>query len=99
MRARATSRISTVLTLAAAVWLALAEPALACPVCFGAADAPPVSGMRMAIFALLGVTAVVLGAFAGFFIYLMRRARMSAATSTVETTVGGAPASAYGRSW
>lgn len=54
---------------------AVTEPALACPVCFGASDAPAVQGMQMAIIALLIVTVAVLGGFAAFFIYLMRRAR------------------------
>jgi len=61
--------------LVALMVVAMAEPALACPVCFGASDAPAVQGMRMAIIALLIVTVAVLGGFAAFFVYLMRRAR------------------------
>lgn len=56
--------------------LVLATPALACPVCFGAPDSPQVKGMQAGILALLGVTVVMLGAFATFFLYLRRRLRM-----------------------
>ena len=59
-------------------WATLAQPALACPVCFGASDTPAVQGAKMAIIALLGVTVSVLGAFGAFFVYLIRRARMAA---------------------
>lgn len=91
---KASSRIGVVTSFALLWWAVLAEPALACPVCFGASDAPPVQGMRMAIFALLGVTVIVLGAFAAFFIYLMRRARMTAGTAMGAQQVG-----AHGRSY
>lgn len=64
----------------------LAEPAVACPVCFGASDAPPVHGMRMAIIALLVVTVGVLGAFGTFFVYLMRRARAFGERAVAEST-------------
>jgi hypothetical protein len=59
-----------------AVVLALARPAMACPVCFGAPDSPQVKGMQMGILALLGVTVVVLSAFAAFFLYLRRRQKL-----------------------
>jgi hypothetical protein len=64
------------LGLVALMVAAVAEPALACPVCFGASDAPAIQGMQMAIIALLIVTAAVLGGFAAFFVVLMRRARL-----------------------
>jgi len=51
-----------------------AEPVLACPVCFGASDAPAAQGMNLAIFTLLGVTGSVLASFLGFIAYLMKRA-------------------------
>ncbi len=61
------------------LWLAVgAQTAQACPVCFGAADSPLTKGMNLAILALLGVTGVVLGAFAVFFLYLMRRSKAAA---------------------
>ena len=61
------------------VWMsaAFATPALACPVCFGASDSLQVKGMQMGILALLSVTVVMLGAFAGFFLYLRRRLRVA----------------------
>jgi hypothetical protein len=49
---------------------------LACAVYFGQSDAPMAIGTNMGIFLMLGVTAVVLASFAGFFVYLMRRARL-----------------------
>jgi hypothetical protein len=55
---------------------AVAAPALACPVCFGAPDSPQVKGMQMGILVLLAVTVAVLSAFAGFFLYLRRRQKL-----------------------
>ena len=52
-----------------------ADSAFACPVCFGPTDSPVADGVNMAIFALLGVTGTVLGAFVAFFVHLARRAR------------------------
>jgi len=54
--------------------LAAPRIALACPVCFGDNDSPMVVAMNLGIFAMLIVVAGVLGAFATFFIYLIRRA-------------------------
>jgi hypothetical protein len=64
--------------LFAALILAAPRAALACPVCFGQSDAPMAQGVNMGIFFLLGVVGVVLAAFAAFFIYLARRARVFA---------------------
>ena len=48
--------------------------ALACPVCFGAADSPQTKASQAGILALLLVTVVMLASIAGFFfIYLRRR--------------------------
>lgn len=54
-------------------------PALACDVCYGAASSssPLVSGARLGVFLLLGITAAVLGGFAKFFFYLRNRARQA----------------------
>jgi hypothetical protein len=49
--------------------------ALACPVCFGNSDSPMAIATNMGIIAMLVVVAGVLGGFATFFIYLMRRAK------------------------
>jgi len=60
--------------------MALAVPrlALACPVCFGQNDSPLAAAMNNGIVLMLGVIVAVLAAFASFFIYLMRRARLVA---------------------
>ena len=68
--------LPAVLMATTGVVLASATPAMACPVCFGAPDSPQVKGMQMGILALLGVTVVVLGAFATFFLYLRRRQKL-----------------------
>jgi hypothetical protein len=49
---------------------------LACSVCYGAADAGSslISGARLGMFVLLGVTAALLGGFVKFFLYLRQRA-------------------------
>jgi hypothetical protein len=52
---------------------------MACPVCYApAADAAIRESMNLGIFVLLGVTGVVLTAFARFFLALARRAREAA---------------------
>jgi hypothetical protein len=61
----------TLLTLG---MIAAPRLALACPVCFGDNDSPMAVAMNLGIFAMLIVVAGVLGAFATFFIYLIRRA-------------------------
>jgi hypothetical protein len=58
--------------------LAVPRAALACPVCFGQSDSPMAWGTRMGVFFMLGITVSVLAAFAAFFIYLMRRAKLAA---------------------
>jgi hypothetical protein len=75
---RAPSRYAT---LAVALLLGAlgAAPAAACSVCYGAADSgsPLISGARLGVFLLLGVTGTVLGGFAKFFFYLRNRARQA----------------------
>jgi len=66
---------TTLLTFAA---LTAPRVALACPVCFGQSDSPMAQGVNMGIYVLLGITGGVLAAFATFFIYLIRRARLFA---------------------
>jgi Na+-transporting NADH:ubiquinone oxidoreductase subunit NqrD len=48
--------------------------ALACPVCFGDANAPMTVATNNGIWFMLGIVFAVLTAFASFFIYLIRRA-------------------------
>ena len=65
--------------------LAVPRAALACPVCFGNSDSPMALAANMGIFAMLIVVAGVLGGFASFFIYLMRRAKLAAAKESEGT--------------
>jgi maltodextrin utilization protein YvdJ len=51
---------------------------MACPVCFGGDDAFVRESLNAGIGVLLGVTFVVLGLFARFFILLARRSRTHA---------------------
>jgi hypothetical protein len=55
--------------------------ALACPVCFGAADSALFDGARLGVVVLLGITTVVLAGFAAFMVYLVRQARRHAAAA------------------
>jgi hypothetical protein len=66
------------LALCALFLLAAPRAALACPVCFGQSDEPMAVATNMGIWMMLGVVAGVLGAFASFFIHLMRRAKLVA---------------------
>lgn len=73
----------TVLTVLA---LTLAAPRMswACPVCFGDPNSPMAIGASWGILLLLGITAGMLSAFAGFFLYLMKRSRMALAGERIE---------------
>jgi hypothetical protein len=71
----ASNRAIRLRALVATLAIVLApRAALACPVCFGDNDSPMAVAMNLGIFAMLIVVAGVLGAFATFFIYLIRRA-------------------------
>jgi hypothetical protein len=48
---------------------------MACPVCFGDSNEPLAVAMNYGIWFMLGIVAMMLSAFASFFIYLMRRAK------------------------
>lgn len=54
--------------------------ALACPVCFGQSDSPMAIATNLGIWVMLGVVGAVLVGFASFFIYLVRRAKVAAAS-------------------
>ena len=73
----------TVLTVLA---LTIAAPRVswACPVCFGDPNSPMAIGASWGILLLLGITAGVLSAFAGFFLYLMKRSRMALGGGRIE---------------
>ena len=51
---------------------------LACPMCFGAEETSMIDGTKIGLFVLLGITIAIQGAFAGFFLYLRRRAKLIA---------------------
>ncbi len=72
-------RLRTVLVVMSVMAVALATPRMswACPVCFGDPSSPMALGASWGILLLLGVTAGVLSAFAGFFLYLIKRSRMA----------------------
>jgi Na+-transporting NADH:ubiquinone oxidoreductase subunit NqrD len=69
--------------------LAAPRAALACPVCFGQSDAPMAVATNMGIWMMLGVVVVVLAAFASFFVYLMRRAKLVAASEQPDPAGAG----------
>ena len=73
----------TVLTVLA---LTIAAPRVswACPVCFGDPNSPMAIGASWGILLMLGITAGMLSAFAGFFLYLMKRSRMALGGERVE---------------
>jgi hypothetical protein len=56
---------------------------MACPVCFGGDDIAIRESLNAGIGILLGVTAIVLGAFLRFFFRLARRAREASAEGRV----------------
>ena len=64
-----------VLTMVVVMVIGSSSNLFACPVCFGAHETSLIDGTKLGILALLGVTLTVQGAFAGFFLYLRRRAK------------------------
>jgi hypothetical protein len=74
-RPRALVAVAALASLAAVFFGAAS--AAACEVCYGgtANGSPLVTGARLGVFLLLGVTVTVLGGFAKFFFYLRRCAR------------------------
>ena len=67
--------VTRVLTTAAAVLIGGSSSVFACNVCFAAEETSMIDGARLGVLVMLGVLFAVQGAFAGFFIYLRRRAR------------------------
>ncbi len=59
------------------VFLMTARLTWACPVCSGDPNSPMAIGASWSILVLLGITAGMFCAFAGFFLYLMKRSRMA----------------------
>ena len=60
-----------------AVWLMTPRLAWACPVCPGDPSSPMAIGASWGMLALLGITAGMFSAFAGFFLYLKKRSRIA----------------------
>ena len=60
-----------------AVWLITPRLTWACPIYSGDPNSPMAIGASWSILVLLGITAGMFSAFAGFFLYLMKRARMA----------------------
>jgi len=79
------NRLFRVLVLSALI-VAAPRAAMACPVCFGQSDSPMATAAKLGVIAMLVVVVGMLGAFATFFVYLMRRARIAAAQETSEGT-------------
>ena len=65
----------TRLSLAALMLVLAAEPALACPVCFGDSDSPMAKGMNDAVWVLLGIVGFVQIGFVALFVSFWRRSR------------------------
>ena len=59
--------------LVLALVLAAHEVALACPICFRVEENATTDGARAAVLVLVGITAVVLGAFARFIVGFVKR--------------------------
>ena len=83
MSRAARQRVVRILALGLSIVIA-PRAALACPVCFGNSDSPLAIAMNTGIFMMLMVVAGMIAAFAYFFIYLMRRAKMAAAKELTE---------------
>ncbi len=71
---------------------------MACPVCFGGGDPMMRESLNAGIGVLLGVTAIVLGCFARFFVSLARRSRESAHLVGGERAAASVPRGGPGRS-
>ena len=75
---KASGRLASALRLivtTVAVLIVGSSSVLACPQCFGAQETSLVDGARLGVAVLVVITLVVQGGFAGFFLYLYRRAK------------------------
>jgi heme/copper-type cytochrome/quinol oxidase subunit 2 len=66
-----------VVLTAALVLVGLPRAAFACPVCFGASDAPMAQATNAGIMFMLVIVVGVLAGFASFIVYLARRAKIA----------------------
>lgn len=71
-------RVAPVLAMVAVMMIGGSSTVLACPVCFGAEETTIIDATKLGVFALLGITLAVQGAFLGFFLYLRKRAKQIA---------------------
>jgi hypothetical protein len=80
MVTKGTARLGVGRTLAtvAVVMVGGSTNVLACPVCFGAAESPLIDAAKLGVLAMLAITLAVQAAFAGFFLYLRKRAKRMA---------------------
>jgi hypothetical protein len=65
--------------------------ALACPVCFGQNDSPLSAAVNTGVILMLGVVGAVLGGFASFIVYLIRRAKLAGDLEADRSGPGAAP--------
>jgi hypothetical protein len=70
--------IMRALMTAAAVTTGGTSSVFACPACFGAEETSMIDGAKLGVLVLLAITLSVQGGFAGFFLYLRRRAKRNA---------------------
>lgn len=70
--------VAQLLAMVAVMMIGGSSTALACPVCFGAEETTIIDATKLGVFALLGITLAVQGAFLGFFLYLRKRAKQIA---------------------
>jgi hypothetical protein len=68
------ARIAVAFAIVAAA-VAVASPARACPVCFGATDSPMAAGMNNGILFLLAIIGMVQVGFVALFVSFRRRAK------------------------
>jgi hypothetical protein len=84
MRARLRNCIASarqavrIVLITAAVMIFGSTSVFACPVCFGAEETSIIDGTKIGILVLLFITLAVQGAFAAFFFYLRKRAKLIA---------------------
>ncbi len=74
-----------------ALVVSVAQPAMACPVCFGASDSPMAAGMNNGIFFLLGIIGTVQVGFVALFVSFRRRGKAyQESKESLELVNGGA---------
>ena len=67
-----------ILATTTAVLIGGGSSVLACPMCFGAEETSMVDGTKLGVLVMLGILLAVQGGFVAFFLYLRKRAKLSA---------------------